>query len=169
MSTDTALRMLFRQKAWANGDLFAALATVDPNAQAEARHTAIRLLNHVYTVDQIFRAHLTGVAHGHSGTNTTETPTLDGLKENVRSLDHWYVSYIETTPNELLAEPIEFTFTDGKAGRMTRSEMLHHVILHGSYHRGAVGRIIVQAGGPPLPDSITSFLHKTEPERRQRR
>jgi uncharacterized damage-inducible protein DinB len=168
MSTDNPLHMLFRQKAWANGDLFAALATIDSNTQAEARHTAIRLLNHVFTVDQIFRGHLSGVAHGHTATNTIDTPTLEGLQESVQALDNWYVNYVATTPSAALAEEIEFTFTDGKPGRMSRSEMLHHVILHGSYHRGAVGRIIVQAGGPPLPDSITSFLHKTEPERRQR-
>jgi uncharacterized damage-inducible protein DinB len=168
MNADPALHMLFRQKAWANGELFAAVATIDANTHADARHTAIRSLNHVFTVDQIFRGHLTGVAHGHSATNTTDTPTLEALQTSVQALDGWYVNYVATTPSAALTEDIEFTFTDGKLGRMSRSEMLHHVILHGGYHRGAVGRIIVQAGGPPQPDSITSFLHKTEPERRQR-
>ncbi|TAG78508.1 MAG: damage-inducible protein DinB [Burkholderiales bacterium] len=168
MNIDQTLHMLFRQKAWANVDLFAAVATIDANTHADARHTAIRLLNHVFTVDQIFRAHLTGVEHGHNATNTVDTPTLEALQTSVQALDGWYVNYVATTPSAALTEEIEFTFTDGKPGRMSRSEMLHHVVLHGSYHRGAVGRIIVQAGGPPLPDSITSFLHRSEPECRQR-
>lgn len=167
MTALSLLPMLFRQKAWANEDLFAAVASVDAAAQGEARHSAIRLLNHVYTVDQIFTGHLSGVPHGYTATNTPETPTLETLRANVRQSDQWLIDYAASATNELLSQAIAFVFTDGKPGTMTRAEMLHHLILHGSYHRGAVGRIVVQAGGPPLPDSVTSFLHRTQPSRRQ--
>ena len=51
---------------------------------------------------------------------------------------------------------------------MSREEMLAHVATHGSYHRGAVGRILAQAGGPPLADLYTAYLHRSEPQRRER-
>ena len=55
---------------------------------------------------------------------------------------------------------------------MTREEMLTHVVTHGGYHRGEVGRLMVQAASRSgqdmlLPwDTFAVHLHKTEPARR---
>lgn len=51
---------------------------------------------------------------------------------------------------------------------MSREEMLAHVITHGAYHRGAVGRIMAQLSIAPPRDVYTGFLHATEPHRRER-
>jgi uncharacterized damage-inducible protein DinB len=57
---------------------------------------------------------------------------------------------------------------------MTREEMLTHVVTHGGYHRGEVGRILVQVSngseqGIKLPwDTYAVHLHATEPSRRLR-
>ena len=168
MSTSTLLQSLFRHKAWANEELYAELAKVDATAHAAERHAAIRVLNHVYVVDRIFAAHLTDAAHGYTATNTTETPTLDVLRDAVASSDRWFVDHVGTLTTHALTEEIAFTFTDGTAARMSREEMLMHVATHGSYHRGAVGRILSQAGGPLLADLYTAYLHRSEPQRRER-
>ena len=52
-------------------------------------------------------------------------------------------------------------------GRMTREEMLLHVITHGAYHRGQVGQILRAAEVLPPRDIFTRFLHATEPDRRE--
>ena len=166
MSTTTLLHSLFKYKAWSNGQLFVELAKVDSVAQQEARHNAMRILNHIYVVDQIFAAHLSGAAQSFTATNTTETPTLDALRDGVAMLDAWYVDYSAHLSAEQLAENIAFTFTDGDKGLMSREEMLAHVTAHGTYHRGAAGRIMVQAGTPPPRDLYTRFLHQSEPARR---
>ena len=168
MSTSTLLQSLFRHKAWANEELYAALAKLDATTHAAERHASIRVLNHVYVVDRIFAAHLTGAAHGYTATNTTETPTLDALRDAVAASDRWFVDYVGTLTPQALTEEIAFTFTDGTAARMSREEMLAHVATHGSYHRGAVGRILAQAGGPLLADLYTAYLHRSEPQRRER-
>lgn len=41
-----------------------------------------------------------------------------------------------------------------------------HLITHGGYHRGAVGRIQAQLGVAPPRDLLTKFLHEAEPARR---
>jgi uncharacterized damage-inducible protein DinB len=166
MSTTTLLHSLFKYKAWSNDQLFAELAKVDPVGQQEAHHNAMRILNHIYVVDQIFAAHLSGAAQSFTATNTTETPTLETLRDGVAMLDAWYVDYAADLSPEQLAENISFTFTDGDKGRMSREEMLAHVTAHGAYHRGAAGRIMVQAGMPPPRDLYTRFLHQSEPARR---
>jgi uncharacterized damage-inducible protein DinB len=166
MSTTTLLHTLFTYKVWANDQLFVELAKVDATTQPEARHSTIRLLNHIYVVDQIFAAHLSGAVQSFTATNTTETPTLDALRDGVMMLDAWYLDYVVDLSPERLAEKISFTFTDGDRGLMTREEMLTHISLHGAYHRGGAGRIMNVAGTPPPRDLYTRFLHQSEPARR---
>lgn len=168
MSTSTLLASLFHYKAWANDELFALLPSLDEAAHKTERHSAIRILNHIYVVDRIFAAHLKKVPHGYAGTNTTETPSLDELSRAVQQSDQWYVDYLATVSADELAEQIDFTFTDGTLGRMSREEMLVHVATHGGYHRGAVGRILAQLSISPPRDLFTGFLHKAEPARRLR-
>jgi len=166
MSASTLFPSLFRSKAKANDDLFAAVAALEASGNKEALHAAIRVLNHVYVVDRIFRAHLIGEAHGYTATNTTETPTLAALRKVVRETDDWYVDYASKAGSGELEREIRFLFTDGKQGRMSREEILAHVVTHGGYHRGAVGRILDQHSAARPPDGLTNFLHSTEPGRR---
>ncbi|MFN9210518.1 MAG: DinB family protein [Betaproteobacteria bacterium] len=168
MSISTLLLSLFTYKAWANEELFAELSKLDPDSQQAERHAAIRLLDHIYVVDRIFAAHLSEVAHGYAGTNTPEAPTLESLHEAVGASDRWYIEYIEALDPARLRDSIEFSFTDGANGRMSREEMLAHVATHGSYHRGAVGRIMAQVGVPLPRDIFTAYLHRAEPARRAR-
>jgi uncharacterized damage-inducible protein DinB len=63
--------------------------------QQAAVHAGLRILNHVFVVDEIFKAHLLGQAHGHSATNTVATLTVADLAERVRALDDWYVAYAQ--------------------------------------------------------------------------
>jgi uncharacterized damage-inducible protein DinB len=167
MSTATLLHQLFKQKAWINRETFDQMLKFDPVAQQAARHSAVRVLNHVYVVDRIWAAQLTGAKHPYEATNTAETPTLEDLRDAVFASDAWYVAYTASLSSAQLAERIAFTFTDGDKGRMSREEILAHVATHGSYHRGAAGRVMVQSSITPPPDSLTTFLHKFEPGRRE--
>lgn len=161
------LQSLFRQKSWANNELFNVLATVAADAQADAVHTAIRTLNHIHVVDRIFRAHLAGESHGYSATNTETTPELGELQFAVAETDAWFERYVATVTDDQLQQCITFRFTDGDAGRMSREEMLLHVITHGSYHRGNVGQVLKSISVAPPRDLLTKFLHVSEPSRRQ--
>ena len=161
------LASLFAQKSWANRELYDAVAGVSAAEHAAERHAAIRMLNHIYVVDQIFRAHLAGEKHTHTATNTPETPELGELDFSVAQADAWFENHVATISNETLATSVGFQFTDGDAGTMTREEMLFHVITHGAYHRGNVGQILKGMSVVPPRDLFTKFLHLREPARRQ--
>jgi uncharacterized damage-inducible protein DinB len=169
MSQSNLLQSLFKYKAWANEPLVAELATMDAEANAMERHTAIRLLSHVRVVDRIFAARLCGVAHDCGATNTAETPTLESSRQAVAEADCWYVEHGATLMPTQLEERLSFRFTDGSGGGMSREEMLAHVATHGGCHRGAVGRIMALAGVPPPRDIFTVYLHRAEPGRRSAR
>lgn len=162
MSASSLLQSLFQEKAWINAQFFAQLDQLDD----ANRHTALRTLNHIHTVDRIFRGHLSGQAHGLDGTNTPETPTVAQLRDAVAELDRWYVDYTRELTQPQLDERLAFTFTDGDKGLMSREEILAHVITHGAYHRGEVGRLMKSAALTPPRDLFTRFLHQSEPSRR---
>jgi uncharacterized damage-inducible protein DinB len=169
MSTAALLQSLFDHKAWADDELLSRLPGLDADAHAADRHTALRILNHIHTVDRLFEAQLQRLPLPFDATNTPDTPTLEALHAAFRATDRWYQQHLATLTAEALAERLEFHFTDGQAGCMSREEMLLHVALHGSYHRGAVGRILAQHGVAPPRDVLTGFLHQTQPGRRQHR
>lgn len=165
MSLST-LQSLFAYKAWANSELFKLLAALPPN-RAEQVHSCVRTLNHVYVVDRIFRSHLSGEPCLFDATNTRDTPLLNQLQEDVNVTDAWYVNYVAELTESALFEALSFTFTDGDAGRMSREEILLHVITHGGYHRGNVGETLKSISVSPPRDLYSKFLHVSEPTRRE--
>ena len=160
--SNTLLQSLFRQKAAITEEFFAVLDTV----ATEARVDAIRLMNHIHIVDRIFAAHLRGEPHGYAATNTPETPALEALHSAVRETDRWFIEQAGALTPSQCAEPVAFVFTDGQRGRMSREEMLAHVITHGSYHRGEVGQMLKRLSAAPPRDLFTAYLHHAEPQRR---
>jgi uncharacterized damage-inducible protein DinB len=172
MATDTrgptpsALQTLFGYKAWANDELLTVLGGIDASAHPTVVHTATRVLNHAHVVDSIFKAHLSGVPHPHTATNTQDTPTLQALGAATREVDTWYIAYVASLDASALHERVRFMFTDGDSGLMTREEILLHVITHGGYHRGQAGQVMRGASVAPPRDLFTRYLHSSEPERR---
>lgn len=164
MST-TTLNTLFAYKTWADAELLARLGTFPPDA-GEALHTAVRTFNHIHVVDRLFRARLAGEPLPFEATNTKETPTLAQLQADVAETDAWYERHVAAQSAQSLAESMSFQFTDGDRARMTREEILLHVIAHGTYHRGNVGQVIKSLGMAPPRDLLTRYLHQVEPQRR---
>lgn len=169
MSAGTLLKSLLVYQAWANDELLEKLAGLDPRRNAKDRHAALRLMNHIHVVSRIFAAHLSGVAHGYASDNTEETPEPAELRAAMVESDRWYLDYAETVSEQRLAEPVAFIFTDGDKGCMTRQEMLTHVVLHGSYHRGEIGRLLATVAVSPPWDTYAVHLHQVEPSRRLHR
>ena len=158
---DNTLQRLFRYKAWANDELLTALAKL--GGAAPITQLAIKALSHTYVVDQIFAAHLRGKAHTYTSANLHELPTLGDLSADLRASDREYVDYVAALEHDQLAERIDFTFTDGKPGCMSREEMLMHVITHGVGHRGQVSAVMLLNSVTPASDGFTTYLHQPRP------
>ena len=161
MDQVSTLERLFRYKAHSNEEILAAMRLFDD--AAPAKDIAIRVLSHTYVVDRIFAATLTGSEHGYTSANISQAPSLEELSAAIKASDQWYIDYVSRLDNAQLAERIDFTFTDGEPGRMSREEMLMHVTIHGGSHRGQVGWIMMENSiTPPADDRLTSYLHKAE-------
>jgi len=161
-----ALLHLFQYKAWANAELLTALVKLD--REAIVVKLAIKALSHSNVVDRIFAAHLRRKDHAYTSANLSELPTLDDLSADIRTTDREYIDYVSTLDCDQLAEQIDFTFTDGAPGRMSREEMLMHVITHGVGHRGQVSAVMLLNALTPANDGFTTYLHKAEALARRR-
>jgi len=160
------LQRLFRYKAWANDELLSELARL--GSESPITGLAIKALSHSYIVDQIFAAQMRRKAHTYASANLSEMPTLEDLSADIRRSDREYVDYVSTLDRDQLAERIDFAFTDGASGRMSREEMLMHVITHGIGHRGQVSAVMLLNSIPPAKDGFTTYLHEVEASTRRR-
>jgi uncharacterized damage-inducible protein DinB len=163
---DDTLHTLFRYKAWANDQLLTALARLDDKSPITP--LAVKALSHTYVVDRIFAAHMKRGAHAYTSANLTEMPTLRDLSADLRKSDQEYIDYVSTVDADQLVESIDFVFTDGAAGRMSREEMLMHVITHGTGHRGQVSAVMLLNSAAPAKDGLTTYLHEAEASTRRR-
>jgi uncharacterized damage-inducible protein DinB/putative sterol carrier protein len=167
MTTTTGtFERLFRYRAQANREILASMQRFD--GASPAREIALRILSHIHTVDRIFAANLTGAPHGYTSPNPEEMPSVETLAAAVRDSDQRLIGYVSQLDQAQLAEVIDFTFTDGKPGRMTREEMLMHLVVHGAGHWGQLTWLMTQNAVTPPADGFTTFLHKTEGPTRRR-
>jgi len=153
------LGSLFSYKQWANREILDCLSRWQTAEHADDElHTAIRILNHTYVVDRIFCCHLQRKPHPYHASSTPETPHLEDLDEGIRASDEWYLAYVENANADTLDEVIDFVFTDGDQGRFSRTQILLHLLVHGTYHRGEIGRLLEGSGIAPPRDTLTRYL-----------
>jgi uncharacterized damage-inducible protein DinB len=157
--TAKLLTSLFRYKAWANQGLITALEAIPADADRRQRAVIVLTLDHTSIVDRIFKARILGEAPPFEGVVSARAPALDELRGTMAATDAWYVDYVGAASPAELDEVVAFTYVaDGEPGRMTRGEMLGHVLTHANSHRGQIGEMLGRLGVAGPPDMLTTFL-----------
>jgi len=154
------LTSVFEYKAWANQALLDVLDAA-PESTNLAELARIRItLDHTNVVDQLFKARIEGKPEPFTGVISPKTPSLTELREVMRATDAWYVDFTCAASGAELEEIVEFTFVDDRTrGRMSKGEMLGHVLTHANSHRGAIGATLGTLGLKAPADMVTTFLH----------
>jgi uncharacterized damage-inducible protein DinB len=157
----STLPMLTRYTAWANEVLYQALAELpEPELVKKQRivfGSILRTLNHVYAMDLVWQAHLERRPHGFVSRNPGICPPFAELRTAQSALDAWYVAYADAL-GEAAAEMVEFEFIGGGGGRMSRGDIVLHVINHTTYHRGHIGDMIYQIPAHPPTTDLPVYL-----------
>ncbi len=156
------LEQQLRYKAWANEALFSALSKL-PAYVVEAKRkivfgSIVRTLNHTYTMDLVWRAHLEESSHGYVTRNPGDCPSLESLQRLQSEADAWFIEYLQSISAQQGAQTVEFEFIGGGAGCMTRFEILFHVVNHGTYHRGHVAAMMYETGNSPPTTDFPVYL-----------
>ena len=145
-------------KRWADQGLHDAVRRNMDQLTAEDTSIMLRILDHIHAVDRIFQHHLQGLPHGFTAARSEDAPTFEALANSAREVDDWYASYVANLSKSDFEQPVDFIFTSGKPARMRRGEIILHVCLHGTYHRGNAGAVLQLKGLIPSRDSITDYL-----------
>lgn len=149
---------LMNFKRWADRGLYDAIARNFDRLSGEDASIMLRILDHIHAVDRIFQHHLQGLPHTFKAPRSDALPEFHALANSASEVDDWYASYVADLTENDLKQPIDFVFTSGKPARMTRGEIILHVCLHGTYHRGNAGALLQLRGMTPSRDGITDFL-----------
>lgn len=152
---------LIEVKRWADHALYDAVNQNLDQLTEQEIEIMLRVLDHIQAVDRIFQCHLEGRPHGYRAARSDTLSTLEALEDGMKEVDDWYAAHVSGLPSEAFDEVVDFVFTSGKPARMTRAQILLHISLHGSYHRGNAGAILQLKGLTPGRDGLTDFLEAT--------
>ena len=151
---------LFDVKCWADRGLCDTIGENADRLDIEEKAILVQILDHFHVVDRIFQHHLLGRAHHFKAARSDVPPAFDELARSIEAVDDWYRSYVSALAPAEFDEYLDFTFTSGKPARMRRGEILLHVCLHGTYHRGNAGAVLQLKGLAPSRDAITDYLEE---------
>ena len=158
---------LLGYKAWADRRTLDAVAAIDARGFPSSLAFCRQQLNHMVTVEELFRARLLAEPDPHSATNAEPVPELAELDRRLTASNEWLLGFASTLDPVRLAQPVHFQFVDGRRGTLTRREVLFHLVNHGTYHRGAIGHALDLARAPRPADTYTVYIHAREPGRRE--
>jgi uncharacterized damage-inducible protein DinB len=168
MSATRTARTLTRYNAWANRVFFDSVFALPEGEAVKPRQTLfkniVHTLNHNYVIDSIFRAHVEGRAHGYNARNTADHPPLADLWAAQQVFDAWFIEWSDGLSPAELDETINFTFVGGGEGAMTRNEIILHLIIHTSYHRGFAADMFFQVPARPPTTDLPVFLRDSAPK-----
>ena len=156
--SDPFLTATFQHKAWANQRLIGALRGAPADVDRGQMVLALFTFDHTSIVDRIFKARLLGEAPAFEGVIATRMPDLDEMSATMAETDAWYIDYVSAVSPAELETVVDFTFVDnGDPGRMTKAQMLAHVITHSASHRGAIGKMLGEMKVEGASDMVTTF------------
>ncbi|MFT3803940.1 MAG: DinB family protein [Burkholderiaceae bacterium] len=145
-------------KQWADRGLCEVVTrNIDRLPESDAA-ILLRILDHIHVVDRVFQHHLQGLTPPYRAARSAVLPGVQDLVDGTREVDEWYAAYVDSLPAAEFEQPVDFSFTNGTPACMTRGEILLHVCLHGTYHRGNAGLVLQKNGVVPNDDRVTDFL-----------
>jgi uncharacterized damage-inducible protein DinB len=145
-------------KQWADRGLYDVVSQNVDRLTREEASIMLRIFDHIHVVDRIFQHHLRGLPHTFQAPRSEKIPELHALASRAQEVDDWYVSYVDSLTQHDFEQSVDFVYTSGKPARMQRGEIILHVCLHGTYHRGNAGAVLQLKGITPSRDAITDFL-----------
>lgn len=160
----TDLEILVKYKAWADEVFFQTIFKLPDEELKRDRPmlfgNIFSLLNHIYSMDVVWKSHLEGIPHTLQTRNPESSSSFADLREDQATINNWYKSYIDNLCIEKYKEIVNFTFIGGRDGKMRRFEIIQHVVNHASYHRGHIEGVLYQMLIEPPTTDIPVFLRE---------
>jgi uncharacterized damage-inducible protein DinB len=143
------LQRLFAHMAWAD-----ALAIESLRRTTTAPET-LAVYAHVLGAEHVWLSRLRQARPDHVVWPTLD---LDECAALAADNERGYRSYLESLDDGVLADDVPYTNSAGQAFRSRVDDILLHVAMHGSYHRGQIASQVRRAGGTPASTDYIGFV-----------
>ncbi|MEO6055790.1 MAG: DinB family protein [Gemmatimonadales bacterium] len=143
----TRIRRLFEHDGWANAATLASVHEGPAPAAAQA------WMAHLVASERLWLARL---RQEPSALPVWPDPELDMYAAELAELQGEWTRFLDSIGEEDLGEGVPYRNSRGEFWTSTVGDILTHVVLHASYHRGQIASAIREAGGTP---AYTDFIH----------
>lgn len=153
------IHRLVEHAAWAD-----ALVADAIEKQDMVTDSTIELFAHVLGAEEVWLSRLE-----QRSATLAVWPTIPRaqLAETAAAIAHAYKAYMSRLTNADLASEVAYKNSIGQAFRTPICEILVHVALHGSYHRGQVAMRMRHDGAIPAPTDYIAFVRGVPAATRQ--
>ncbi|MCB2230908.1 DinB family protein [bacterium] len=138
---------LFEYNHWANSQLIERLGSL-----AEAPPKTLDRLTHIVQVEFLWRARAEGKVFAEDVFAAKQLDEIARLNEGSHRL---WLAFLDSLTVEQLLEVKSYSTLSGDPKKSVLSDILAHVVNHGTHHRGQIVASIREAGSaPPALDFI---------------
>ncbi len=149
MTLDLDLDRLFAHEAWANREALQSLI----NAGDAAPSQAVRIMAHIIGASHLWLARLSGTK-----APVAVWPSLgvDVMQSEIERLASAWQVWLATMSPARFDDIISYLNTKGEPWKSSVRDILAHLFLHASYHRGQIAILLGQMGGKA---AYTDYIH----------
>ena len=152
---------LLNYNSWANDEFFRVIVQLSPdeiNKQRKSFMNSIRnSLNHLLVIDKIWLANMKKETHTFDHLQTILFEDMDMLWDAKKKEDILIKNYTSNLSEHDLLELVDCELIGGNKVSMSRSMIITHLVMHGSYHRGIIAEMFGQIPLPPIAQDITTW------------
>lgn len=140
------LHRQFAYDAWANREVLKTMRSGGPDPRS------LQLMNHIVAAEQVWLDRLLQQPQ-----SIAVWPNLDfaGCEARVEALARDWERYLSAAPEPDLTQSISYKNSKGECWNSTVQDVLTHVLMHSTYHRGQIASHTREIGRTP---AYTDFI-----------
>lgn len=154
MNTLDYLHRLLDHLEWSNQRVLQATRDAE-------NHEGLRLLSHLLAAERVWLERLT--TGDSSGLEIWPDDSFEECADLLEENSAAYRRYLGSLTPEELKEDITYRNSSGSEYHTPAGEILFHVFLHGSYHRGQIAKRLRYDGHEPVNTDFITFV-RGEPQ-----
>lgn len=141
------LKKLFSYDDWANRETLRSL-----RGAPQASPRAIEVMSHILATEWVWMSRLRGQPQPYA---VWPGWTLDDCAHRIEELRHDWTEFFASVNDQTLDREANYRNTKGETYCNTWRDVLMHVAMHGTYHRGQIAAEVRAAAGDP---AYTDFI-----------
>jgi uncharacterized damage-inducible protein DinB len=149
-ATATLVRLI-GHLVWADNRVAVALESIPDNVEA------LRLYAHIVAAEAVWVARIMG------DPAPSAWPSLElGESRGLAARTHQQLRTLLNDPLRPLDRRIRYVNTRGEAFENSADDILHHIVMHGMYHRGQIMLLVRAGGGMPVATDFIAYVREVE-------